>query len=225
MSLMVLTCWRVWCATWTVDVLMRWRVDDIVSTYWRWRVMCWCWRVGMLTCWCVEVLMTVSMCWCVDVLTCWCVDVSMCWCVDVLAILTCWSVDDCLDVLTVDVLTCWRADVLGVDVLTCWCVLMCWCVVCWCVDVLTWCVGVLLCSRVDVSVLITVLSCWRVGRLTCWRVDNYFGELMCDEWTCWLVDVLIDFFLLRYGLGSIAGFKTRDIVTLGGLAVLQVSLA
>jgi hypothetical protein len=82
----------------------------------------WRWGFGQTTqtqknfslCWFVDVLMELY--WCVynyvDVLTCRCVDcidVLMCWCVDVLTWLCwckwwCWCVDDCVDVLSGDVL-------------------------------------------------------------------------------------------------------------------------
>jgi len=93
----------------------------------------------VLMCWCVDVLMCWWLCWWL-VLVRWCVDVLMCWCVDVLmTVLMCW----CVDVLIrwcVDVLMCWCVHVFMcscVDVLMCW-----W--LCWCVDALMWCVDVLM---------------------------------------------------------------------------------
>jgi len=65
-------------------------------------------------------------------------------------------------------LLCWCVDVLMTIVLMCWCVdvLMCWCIdllMCWSIDVLMcWCVDVLMCWCVD------VLMCWCVDVLMCW---------------------------------------------------------
>jgi hypothetical protein len=88
-----------WWLCWCVDVLMTlcWCVD--VSTCWCIVLSCWC-LVDVLMCWsgdydcvdvymlmqmlmcrclghCVDVLMTLLMCWCADVLMCWCADVLM----------------------------------------------------------------------------------------------------------------------------------------------------
>jgi len=160
---------------WCVDVLM-WRCVDVL--------MCWC--VDVLMCWCVDVLM----CWCVDVLMCWCVDdcvdvccVLTCWCVLICAdmniveiissnfrffwckICSCklceslfpgkWLRLNCSCVTPPNIHT----NSLSFFFQTCVLIIL---LICWYVDMICWCVDVLMCWCVD------ALMCWYVDMLMCW---------------------------------------------------------
>jgi len=184
----VLICGLSWCWCWGVDdirLMVCWRVHVSIT-------LCGYVLMTVLMCWSVEVLM----CWCVvNVLMCWwdCVDVLMCWCVDVLTCL--WLVGVCVDALMlmcwcVDVLMCWWDCVDDVVLMCCrwsrWCVdvfvLMRW----WCVDhsvdvFMGWCVHLLL--MLCYGLMIAFMYWWLR-----WCVDDCVDVLTC-WWHC--VDVLM----------------------------------
>jgi hypothetical protein len=153
----------------------------------------------------------------VDVLCwCWCICVGGALSVD--AWMTCWCVDDCVDVLSVDalmtalmaLLMCWvlMRGWLWVYWWLCSCVdvLMCWCVECWCVNGcvdalsidawmtvlvrwwLCWCVDDCV-DVLSVGALMTVLMAVLIWCVECWCVDDCVGVLVC--W-CVGVDACVD---------------------------------
>jgi hypothetical protein len=181
-------------------------VGDCLEVLMRWSGMCW-WLsqgVGSLM---GYVLVTVSRCWCVDVL---CVgDCSRRWCVDALIryVLVRWWVMCCwlsrgVDALMCNVLVTARGAVGDcLEVLMHRCVEML-CVSdwsrCWCVDGL--CVGTLL-GYVLVTVSRWCAMCWWRDCSRCWYVDGFcVGDclemLVCWWVMCWWlsrgVDALLD---------------------------------
>jgi hypothetical protein len=185
----------------------------------------------MFCCDCVDnfVLMTCIAVWtgrCVDrsidVLMCWsvdgCADTLKCWTVDMLMLTTVLN--------SVDVLKCWSAKLFEVlrlyycvddlcwwhcvDVLTCrWPVLICWCWLCWTVDVLIrwsveplvcWCVGgVLKCWSVEGSNYWSVdVLCWLIDLMKCWCIEVLLCDVLrwfTDALTCYCVEVFVCWFI------------------------------